>query len=133
MSRIPGENTVPERRTRSALHRLGFRFRLHRKDLPGTPDIVLPGRKCVVFVHGCFWHGHNCPRAALPATNRGFWETKIEKNHERDRRVKNELRRAGWKVFTVWQCETKDDVVLGKKLSRFLSGADNTKKVAFTS
>jgi DNA mismatch endonuclease (patch repair protein) len=128
MSRILGENTTPERRTRSVLHRLGFRFRLHRKDLPGKPDIVLPGRKCVVFVHGCFWHGHDCPRAALPATNREFWETKIGKNYDRDLRIRNELRKAGWKVFTVWQCETKDDVVLSKKLSRYLRGTDSQSK-----
>ncbi len=120
MQAIRGKDTAPELLIRSTLHRLGFRFRLHRKDLPGTPDIVLPGRRSALFVNGCFWHGHECARGALPASNREFWERKITKNRERDQRAGAQLKKNGWRVLTVWQCETKDQAALKKKLSRFL-------------
>lgn len=106
MSHIRGKNTKPELLVRSLLHRAGFRFRLHRKELPGKPDIVLPKYKTVVFVHGCFWHGHQgCSKAALPQTNTAFWQEKLAKNASRDARTHALLRQDGWKVIVVWQCE----------------------------
>lgn len=105
MAAIRGANTAPELAVRKHLHALGLRFRIHRRDLPGRPDIVLPKYRTVVFVHGCFWHRHrDCPMAVLPATNRRFWRTKLEGNRRRDLRNVRALRRAGWKVVTVWQC-----------------------------
>ena len=86
---------------------LGYRYRLHARNLPGCPDIVFKSRQCVVFVNGCFWHGHFCPRASKPSSNIKFWHKKIDGNRERDRRVVKELRKARWRVLTVWQCETK--------------------------
>src|SRR6202521_2601072 len=120
MSRVRGSDTNPELMIRSMLHRLGYRFRLHRKDLPGTPDVVLSGRRSVVFVHGCFWHGHTCSRGNLPTSNADFWQRKIAKNRERDGRVQKELKKEGWKVLTIWQCETKNKNALAKRLTRFL-------------
>lgn len=120
MRAVHGKNTALELLIRSTLHRLGYRFRLHRKDLPGTPDIVFPARKSVMFVHGCFWHGHECPRGGLPSTNRDFWQSKIAKNRKRDGRAQKELRKKGWTVLTVWACETKNKSRLARRLSRFL-------------
>lgn len=120
MQAVRGKDTTPELLIRSTLHRLGFRFRLHRSDLPGTPDIVLPGLKSVVFVNGCFWHGHECARGALPASNREFWERKITKNRERDHRTEAQLQKDGWRVLTIWQCETQKTDALRERLSRFL-------------
>lgn len=120
MSRVRGKNTALEIRIRSTLHRLGYRYRLHRKDLPGTPDLVFPARKSVIFVHGCFWHGHDCARAALPTSNRRFWETKIGRNRERDGRAQEALVEAGWKVLTIWQCETRNEPVFRERLVDFL-------------
>ena len=120
MAAIRGKNTAPEMLIRSILHRLGYRFRLHRRDLPGTPDIVFPARKGVMFVHGCFWHGHKCPRGVVPSSNVDFWQTKIAKNRERDRRAQRQLRREGWKVLIIWECEMKNKDKLAKRLSRFL-------------
>jgi len=125
MSRIRGYDTGPELLIRSMLHRLGYRFRLHRKDLPGTPDLVFPVRRTAVFVHGCFWHGHDCSRGRLPSSNVPFWERKIGKNKQRDDRVQKVLRKQGWKVLVVWQCETKDHAGLAKKLTRFLEAGNN--------
>ena len=105
MSRIRSKNTAPERIVRSFLHRRGFRFRLHRKDLPGKPDIVLSRHRTVVFVHGCFWHGHDCKAGASPQTRREFWQAKIAGNAARDKVVAARLRKLGWRVLTVWECE----------------------------
>jgi DNA mismatch endonuclease (patch repair protein) len=120
MRAVRGKNTAPELSVRSMLHRLGYRFRLHRRDLPCTPDIVFPSRGSVMFVHGCFWHGHTCPRGNLPSSNLDFWQGKITGNRERDDRTKKELRKEGWKILTVWECETKNLLSLEKKLSQFL-------------
>ena len=106
MSRIRGRDTAPEKQVRSALHRAGYRFRLHRRDLPGRPDVVLPKYRTVVFVHGCFWHRHKgCRYAYTPKSRVAFWNAKFVSNVERDRRSARELRRLGWKVVTVWECE----------------------------
>ena len=100
---------------------MGFRFRLHLKRLPGTPDIVLSRHRKIVFVHGCFWHGHeNCPRAKRPDTNKDFWNAKIEANIKRDTVASQVLRNAGWEVLIVWQCETTKSDVLVKKLANFM-------------
>ena len=121
MSRVKGTDTQPEKIVRSQLHHLGFRFRLHRKDLPGKPDIVLPRYHKVVFVHGCFWHGHpGCPRAARPTSNSAFWEKKLTRNAERDAANLDKLEALGWDVLIVWQCETKRADDLQKKLIDFL-------------
>jgi DNA mismatch endonuclease (patch repair protein) len=122
MSRVKGRDTKPERLVRSLIHRMGFRFSLHRKDLPGKPDIVLTRFGKVIFVHGCFWHGHpDCPRAARPSTNREFWNKKIKSNIVRDTRTLHQLREKGWEPHVVWQCETRDIARLTKRLSIFLA------------
>ncbi|WP_448115501.1 very short patch repair endonuclease [Mesorhizobium amorphae] len=106
MSRIRGKNTIPEIVVRRFLHAKGLRYRLHDKRLPGTPDLVFASRKIVVFVHGCFWHGHEgCRRAALPSTRTEFWADKISANVKRDLRAEEALKRTGWQVFILWQCE----------------------------
>ncbi|MDF1614346.1 very short patch repair endonuclease [Desulfurivibrio dismutans] len=121
MSRVGGKNTKPEIAVRSLLHSLGYRFRLHRKDLPGKPDITLPKYKKVIFVHGCFWHGHeDCPRSKRPSTNEEFWREKLDKNIERDKETVTALKKLGWDVLTVWACEVKDTNKLKTKLLSFL-------------
>ncbi|MYC35231.1 MAG: DNA mismatch endonuclease Vsr [Chloroflexi bacterium] len=118
MSRIRGGNTKPERLVRSMLHSMGYRFRLHRKDLPGRPDIVLPGRRTVVLVHGCYWHRHpGCRFAYTPKSNIDFWNAKFAENVKRDQRQYNQLRELGWAVITVWECETKELTTLAERLS----------------
>jgi DNA mismatch endonuclease (patch repair protein) len=107
MAAIRWRDTKPELRVRSQLHKAGLRFRLHRRDLPGKPDIVLPRWGAVIFVHGCFWHRHRgCPKATLPETNRKLWSRKFQENVSRDRRNRTALKRLGWKVYTVWECRT---------------------------
>ena len=106
MSRIRGRDTKPELALRSAMHRLGFRFRLHGAKLPGRPDLVFPKYRAVVFVHGCFWHRHEgCKIASIPKSNTEFWETKFKRNVDRDKLAVKALRDLGWRVFTVWECE----------------------------
>ena len=113
MAAIKGKNTKPEMRVRSALHSLGFRYRLHRKDLAGKPDIVLPKHRTVVFVHGCFWHCHDCRWGRVtPATRPEFWAAKRGGNVERDGRHTAALKAAGWKVVTIWECETRTEETL---------------------
>ena len=110
MSLIKSANTVPELALRKALHRLGFRFRLHNKKLPGKPDIVLPKYKTAIFVHGCFWHRHpGCKVATTPKSNTAFWVEKFDKNVRRDAKVKGELEQLGWDVYTVWECELSSE------------------------
>lgn len=109
MAGIKGKNTKPELVVRRFLHAHGYRFRLHRRDLPGKPDILLPRLKACIFVHGCFWHRHaNCKYAVLPKTRIDFWTKKLESNVARDRKVMEELTDNGWHVFTVWECELKN-------------------------
>lgn len=121
MSRVKGKDTKPEVFIRSIVHRLGFRFRKNRPDLPGKPDIVLPKHRKVIFVHGCFWHGHNkCSRAVRPESNKAFWSEKLDKNIVRDRKNVRALRKLGWKVLIIWQCETKDAEALTGKIKAFL-------------
>ena len=113
MASIRGKNTKPEIIVRRFLHRLGFRFRLHRRDLPGRPDIVLPKYRTVVEVRGCFWHRHEgCPFAYMPQSNREFWEAKLNGNRERDQRNLQELTKLGWRAIEVWECELGDDGIL---------------------
>lgn len=109
MSRIKGKDTTPEKKVRSILHKNGYRFRLNRKDLPGKPDLVLPKYNLVIFVHGCFWHRHkDCPDAKLPKSNTDFWTTKLNKNVERDKKVRSSLEKLGWKVHVIWECDLKN-------------------------
>ena len=106
MAAIRSKNTIPERIVRSLAHSLGLRFRLHGADLPGTPDLVFRSRRCVVFVHGCYWHMHNCKRGrSTPTTNAEFWRTKREKTRQRDKRTRSALRRLGWRAIVIWECE----------------------------
>jgi DNA mismatch endonuclease, patch repair protein len=122
MSRVKGRDTKPEKLVRRLLHAMGYRFRLHRKDLPGKPDIVLPRHKKIVFVHGCFWHGHpSCRRAARPTSNVAFWNTKIDANIERDAVAQRALAMLGWRYLIVWQCETRNLLALTTKLEQFLN------------
>ena len=111
MGRISGKNTKPELIIRKALFSEGYRYRLHRKDLPGNPDIVFPNRKKVIFVNGCFWHGHSCKKAALPTTNKRFWKKKLTGNKERDKRNLAKLKTMGWETLTIWQCEIKKNTL----------------------
>lgn len=116
MSRMRGANTKPELAVRSLLHRMGYRFRLHRRDLPGTPDIVLPGRNTIVFMHGCFWHGHVCKRTKMPKSRVGYWNEKIDANRLKDARNRRKLKALGWNVVVVWECELKRPNQLAEKL-----------------
>lgn len=112
MAGIKGKNTRPELAIRSALHRRGFRFRLHRKDLPGKPDLVFSRRNAVIFVNGCFWHGHECHLFRWPKSRENFWREKIGKNIERDRRQYQTLAEIGWRICTVWECALKGETRL---------------------
>jgi DNA mismatch endonuclease (patch repair protein) len=115
MSGIKGKNSLPEMLVRKALFALGHRFRLHRRDLPGTPDIVMPGRKIAIFVHGCFWHAHEgCKYAKTPSTRTQFWTTKLQSNVDRDRRALDKLAEMGWRVLVVWECSTRDSVAAAR-------------------
>ncbi len=121
MSRIRGKDTAPETVVRRAAFALGYRFRLHSRDLPGTPDLVFPSRRRVIFVHGCFWHGHRCRYGRhLPKTNTDFWAAKRSANNRRDRRAKRALWAEGWKVLTIWGCQLRDDSRLRERIDRFL-------------
>ena len=122
MSAIKSKNTKPEITVRKLLHSMGYRFRLHKKDLPGSPDIVLPKYKTVIFVHGCFWHRHqNCKYASNPKTRREFWKKKFKENIERDKKTQEKLKNLGWKTKIVWECEIKKQDKLIKKIEDFLN------------
>lgn len=122
MSKICSKNTAPEKLVRSYLHKLGYRYRLHRRDLPGKPDIVFPRNRIALFVNGCFWHGcRKCNEAHIPKTNSRFWKEKIERNIIRDKNKRNELKKAGWKVGTVWECELRDVQKATKPIIKMLN------------
>lgn len=122
MAQVKGRDTSPEKAVRSLLHRMGYRFRLQRKDLPGKPDIILPRRRTVIFVHGCFWHRHpGCKRATMPATNVEYWTRKFARNMARDVRNKAILESGGWRVLMVWECELRDLAALQARLFDYFS------------
>jgi DNA mismatch endonuclease (patch repair protein) len=122
MQRIRAANTSPEKVVRSVIHAMGFRFRLHRSDLPGRPDVILPRHKKIVFVNGCFWHLHkSCGRGRLPNSNRDYWAPKLRRNRERDAMNIRKLRAEGWKVKIIWECQVKERQQLRARLLRFLA------------
>ena len=130
MSGIRSTNTKPEIHIRSLLHSRGFRFRIHDSNLPGKPDIVLPKYHAVIFINGCFWHGHNCELFKMPTTRRDFWQTKIENNRKNDNRSVKALRSADWRVATIWECAIRgsarqDEKILLERLATWLYGKDN--------
>jgi DNA mismatch endonuclease (patch repair protein) len=121
MSKIRSKDTLPEIRIRKALWRMGYRYRLHYKLLPGKPDIVIIKQKIVIFVHGCFWHRHkNCIEASRPKTNSDYWETKINKNIERDKKCQKDIKELGYKVVVIWECSVKKDIEENIKLLEIL-------------
>lgn len=122
MQSVGTKNTGPELTVRRMLHRLGYRYRLHARGLPGRPDIVLPRRMRAIFVHGCFWHAHGCPKGMPPKSRLRYWKPKLKANAERDTAQALALEALGWTVLTIWQCETKDPDSLRSKLLRFLGG-----------
>ncbi len=123
MRAVKGKDTAPELAVRRLLHARGYRYRLHRRDLPGNPDLTFPARRKVIFIHGCFWHGHDCKRGArTPKTNTDYWAAKIARNVARDRRCLDDLAREGWQACVVWECEIADAEALIGRLSRFLHG-----------
>lgn len=121
MQKVQTKDTGPEKKVRSILHGLGYRFRLHRKDLPGTPDIVFPGRRLAIFVHGCFWHAHGCRKGQPPKSRQEYWQPKLQANRTRDIRNVEALEQAGWRVGVVWQCELADHAALVAHLEGLLS------------
>ena len=123
MRAIRSKDMKPEMAVRHLAHSMGYRFRLHRKDLPGKPDMVFPGRRSVIFVHGCFWHQHpdpNCKDARLPKSNTGYWQPKLERNQIRDAEHESALRALGWRVLVIWECQIKDETALRQNLLAFL-------------
>jgi len=123
MSRIRSKNSKVELLVRSLVHRMGYRFRLHRKDLPGKPDLVFAGRRKVIFVHGCFWHWHpdpNCKQARMPKSRQEFWRPKLEGNRRRDRENRQKLIELGWEVLEIWECEARDPEKIQSRIRNFL-------------
>ncbi len=131
MARIGVRDTGPELAVRRLLHRLGYRYRLHNRGLPGTPDICFPGRRKAIFVHGCFWHRHDgCPRTTTPKTRTAFWTDKFDRNVVRDRANMMDLDALGWETMIVWECETTDIEALGPRLTQFIDGETQDPPVA---
>ena len=121
MRAVKGKDTKPEMIVRRLAHGMGYRFRLHRKDLPGKPDLVFPGRRKVIFVHGCFWHGHDCARGSRqPKQNADYWRNKIGRNVQRDAANLKTLEAQGWQALVIWECEMKDREALADRLKAFL-------------
>lgn len=120
MRAIRGKDMLPELKVRSLVHKLGYRFRLHRNDLPGKPDLVFGPRRKAIFVHGCFWHSHKCKIAHIPKSNQAYWGPKLERNKTRDGRNIDALRAEGWQALVIWECETRDESGLTKRLRTFL-------------
>jgi DNA mismatch endonuclease (patch repair protein) len=134
MSGIRGKNTTPELLIRKGLHARGFRFRIHSKDVPGKPDLVLPKYRAAVFVHGCFWHGHNCSLFRLPGTRTEFWQAKIDANRRRDGVVQQQLTDGGWRSMTIWECAIRGPGKLGLSetidaVAGWLPGTDDTGEI----
>lgn len=121
MRAIPGQHTRPEMIVRQLAHRMGYRYRLHQRHLPGTPDLVFASRKKAIFVHGCFWHAHGCRTAHTPKSNVSYWHPKLERNKERDTENIVKLRLEGWSLLIIWECETKDHESLKQKLRCFFT------------
>ena len=122
MSRVRGKNTTPEIRVRKFAHSKGLRFRLHRKDLPGKPDLVFPKHRVALFVHGCFWHRHHgCSKASVPRSNTAYWLEKFAQNIERDTRTHAALSALGWRTFVIWECETKNNAILEDRIAEVTS------------
>jgi DNA mismatch endonuclease, patch repair protein len=119
MSAVRGKDSMPERTVRSAAHKLGLRFRLHRRDIVGTPDLVFPRHGVVIFVNGCFWHMHKCARGSIPKTRVAFWTKKLRGNVERDKAIRQSLRRVGWRVLTIWECELRNPRRLRERLRHY--------------
>lgn len=129
MRRVKARDTTPELKVRKALTKLGARYRLHRKDLPGSPDVVMPGRRLALFVHGCFWHGHDCARGArVPKQNRDYWVAKVGRNVARDARNAEALAALGWRVETIWECELRDVEALEVRMRNLLSSSHGQPK-----
>jgi DNA mismatch endonuclease (patch repair protein) len=126
MSLVRSKDTKPELKARRLIHRLGFRYRLHRAELPGKPDLVFSSRRKVIFVHGCFWHGHNCKLGRMPKSNLDYWRNKIAANMARDRKTLLSLRELGWKCLTVWECNLNDEDSLAERIRRFLESAPHS-------
>lgn len=129
MARVRSKDTQPERRVRTIAHAMGLRFRLHRRDLKGTPDLLFPKHNVAMFIHGCFWHQHEgCKRASIPSSRRDFWIPKLRRNVERDEIAVQDLRAKGWRVEIIWECETKNPELITKRLSDiFLRRTKRTK------
>ena len=122
MSRVKSKDTKPEILVRSVIHRMGFRFRKNRVDLPGKPDIVLSKARKIIFVNGCFWHGHkNCKRASRPSSNKSIWSTKLDMNIQRDKKNIVLLKKQGWHILIIWQCQIRDEIRLMYRIKRFLT------------
>lgn len=129
MSRVKSKDTTPELAVRRVAHSLGLRFRLHRKDLPGTPDLVFPKRHVALFVHGCFWHQHpKCKRARIPGTRREYWVPKLQRNVDRDRKSRKKLKRLGWTVVVIWECQTREPLKLRRLLYQRVMGRRAAKR-----
>lgn len=120
MRRIKSKNMRPELAVRSLVHRMGYRYRLHRKDLPGKPDMVFASHRKVIFVHGCYWHGHDCKKAHTPKSNLDYWTPKLARNRARDKKTLETLTAAGWGALVIWECETGDEGKVGKRIKAFL-------------
>jgi DNA mismatch endonuclease, patch repair protein len=129
MRRIRSADMKPEMVVRQLVYKMGFRYRLHRKELPGKPDIVFAGRRKIIFVHGCFWHQHpECREGRLPGSNAGYWQPKLARNVERDGQALAALKSCGWSVLVIWECETKDVALLEQRLRNFLERGQVAKK-----
>jgi DNA mismatch endonuclease (patch repair protein) len=120
MRRIRSKGMRPELAVRSLVHRMGYRYRLHRKDLPGKPDMVFASRRKVIFVHGCFWHSHGCKLSHAPKSNLTYWKPKLERNRQRDKKVLAAIKAMGWDALVTWECETRDDIFLAERIRAFL-------------
>lgn len=121
MRRIRSKGMRPELAVRSMVHKMGYRFRLHRKDLPGKPDLVFAGRRKVIFVHGCFWHAHDCKTAHRPKSNADYWGVKLKRNAARDKKSLAALMAQGWKPLVIWECELKKSAATGARIGKFLA------------